>query len=126
MSATSDTPQTRPTVRCPMMRIPSLMMTTFAVVLAVLGGRAVIAQQPDKYAVQVPNGLSLSEFRGYEGWEVVSIARTDEVLKVIVANPVMIEAYKSAFPATASLSPTARRSPRSSGSRRRAPTRPST
>ena len=98
MNATSDTPQTRPTVRCPMMRIPSLMMTTFAVVLAVLGGRAVIAQQPDKYAPQVPNGLSLSEFRGYEGWEVVSVARTDEVLKVIVANPVMIEAYKSGVP----------------------------
>jgi len=98
MNVTSDTPQIRPTVRRPMTRIPSLMMTTFAVVLAVLGGRAVIAQQPDKYAVQVPNGLSLSEFRGYEGWEVVSIARTDEVLKVIVANPVMIEAYKSGVP----------------------------
>jgi len=81
-----------------MTRIPSLMMTTFAVVLAVLGARAVIAQQPDKYAVQVPNGLSLSAFRGYEGWEVVSVARTDEVLKVIVANPVMIEAYKSGVP----------------------------
>ena len=60
-----------------MTRIPSLMMTTFAVVLAVLGARAVIAQQPDKHAVQVPNGLSLSAFRGYEGWEVVSVARTD-------------------------------------------------
>jgi len=71
---------------------------TFAVVLAVLGGGAVIAQQPDKYSAQVPNGLSLSEFRGYEGWEVVSVARTDEVLKVIVANPVMIEAYKSGVP----------------------------
>src|SRR5881394_88944 len=81
-----------------MTRIPSLMMTTFAVVLAVLGARAVIAQQPDKHAVQVPNGLSLSAFRGYEGWEVVSVARTDEVLKVIVANPVMIEAYKSGVP----------------------------
>ena len=52
----------------------------------------------DKYAVQVPNGLSFSDFRGYEGWEVVSIARTDEVLKVIVANPVMIEAYKAGVP----------------------------
>jgi Cytochrome P460 len=81
-----------------MTRIPSLMMMTFAASLAVLGGGAVIAQQADKYAVQVPNGLSLSEFRGYEGWEVVSLARTDEVLKVIVANPVMIEAYKSGVP----------------------------
>ena len=48
--------------------------------------------------MQVPNGLSLSEFKGYEGWEVVSVAKTDEVIKVIVANPVMIEAYKSGIP----------------------------
>jgi len=58
-----------------MTRIPSLMMMALAMVLAVLGATAVIAQQPDKYAVQVPNGLSLSAFRGYEGWEVVSVAR---------------------------------------------------
>jgi hypothetical protein len=70
----------------------------FAIAIAVLGGDAVVAQPQDKYAVQVPNGLALSEFKGYEGWEVVSIARTDEVLKVIVANPVMIEAYKAGIP----------------------------
>ena len=28
----------------------------------------------------------------------MSVARTDEVLKVIVANPVMIEAYKAGIP----------------------------
>jgi len=70
----------------------------FAIAIAVLGGGAVVAQPQDKYAVQVPNGLSLSEFKGYEGWEVVSVARTEEVLKVIVANPVMIEAYKAGIP----------------------------
>ena len=67
-----------------------------AAVLAVCGTLGASAQ--DKYAVQVPDGLSLSEFRGYEDWEVVSIARTDEVLKVIVANPTMIDAYKSGIP----------------------------
>jgi hypothetical protein len=37
-------------------------------VLAVMGGWAIAAQ--DKYTVKVPNGLSFSEFRGYEsgGW----------------------------------------------------------
>jgi hypothetical protein len=70
-----------------------------AAALAVLGAGVISAQpKPDKYAVQVPNGLSLSEFRGYEGWEVVSVAKTDEVIKVIVANPVMIEAFKSGIP----------------------------
>jgi hypothetical protein len=74
------------------------MTLTIAIVLAVLVGRAVTAQQQDKYAVQVPNGLALSAFRGYEDWAVVSIAQTEEVLKVIVANPVMIEAYKAGVP----------------------------
>src|SRR6266404_1729804 len=39
-----------------------------------------------------------SDFKGYEDWAVVSSARTDEVLKVIVANPTMIEAYKAGIP----------------------------
>jgi len=80
-----------------MSRLPSLTLA-FATGLAVLGSGSMLAQQPDKYAVQVPNGLSLSEFRGYEGWEVVSVAKTDDVIKVIVANPVMIEAFKSGIP----------------------------
>jgi Cytochrome P460 len=37
-------------------------------------------------------------FKGYEDWSVVSSARTDEVLKVIVANPAMINAYKVCIP----------------------------
>ncbi len=52
----------------------------------------------DKYALQVPNGLAFSDFRGYEDWPVVSVAQTEEVLKVIVANPVMIDAYRAGIP----------------------------
>ncbi len=73
-----------------MTRFPAFLMAAMAAVLAVLGGRAISAQ--DKYTVQVPNGLAFSDFRGYEDWQVVSIAQTDEVLKVIVANPAMIAA----------------------------------
>ena len=51
-------------------------------VLAAAGSMALAAQQ-DKYALRVPNGLAFSDFRGYEDWQVVSIAQTDEVLKVI-------------------------------------------
>ena len=43
----------------------STNMPAIAIVLvlvAILGGRAISAQ--DKYTVQVPNGISLSEFRG--------------------------------------------------------------
>src|SRR6266852_7650953 len=65
----------------------------FGLVLAVLGGMA-LAQQ-DKYTLQVPNGLAFSEFRGYEGWETVSISQNDKLVAVILANPVMIDAYRA-------------------------------
>src|SRR5271169_459886 len=64
--------------------------------LIVLGGLAIAAQ--DKYALQVPNGLAFSEFRGYEDWQVVSVSQTEDLLKVMVANPVMIDAYKAGVP----------------------------
>jgi len=63
---------------------------------AILGGAAVYAQ--DKYLLQSPSGIAFSDFKGYEGWAVVSTAHTSEVLKVIVANPTMIEAYKAGVP----------------------------
>jgi hypothetical protein len=66
------------------------------VVGAVMGGTAVYAQ--DKFSLKTPDGIAFSDFKGYEDWAVVSSARTDEVLKVIVANPAMIEAYKAGVP----------------------------
>src|SRR5215467_785989 len=65
-------------------------------VFAVLCGTAVYAQ--NKYSLKSSDGILFSDFKGYEDWSVVSSARTDEVLKVIVANPVMIKAYKSGIP----------------------------
>ena len=79
-----------------MARISSCLMVIVAIVLAVLGGRAISAQ--DKYTVQTPNGLAFSEFRGYEDWQVVAVSQTEELLKVEVANPVMIAAYRAGVP----------------------------
>jgi hypothetical protein len=59
-----------------MTKIASWLMVIVAVGLAVMGGKAISAQ--DKYTVQVPNGLAFSEFRGYEDWQVVSVAQTDQ------------------------------------------------
>ena len=67
-----------------------------AMLVAVLSGRAFTAQ--DKYALQVPGGLAFSDFKGYETWQVVSLSHSDETLNVIVANPVMINAYQAGFP----------------------------
>jgi hypothetical protein len=68
--------------------------------LAILGGAVLYAQGQDKgkYSLRSPGGIAFSDFRGYEDWSVVSSARTDEVLKVIVANPAMIKAYKAGVP----------------------------
>ena len=59
-------------------RIPAVAIGVVSLVvsvLAVLGSRATSAQDAGqaKYTVRVPNGLAFSEFRGYEGWQAVSI-----------------------------------------------------
>ena len=79
-----------------MTRLPSWLMAIIAVVLAVFGGRAISA--PDKYAVQVPNGLAFSEFKGYEDWKVISVSHSGDVLAVILGNPEMIAAYQAGVP----------------------------
>lgn len=71
-------------------------MLTIAIATAVLAATALYAQ--DKYSLKTSSGIAFSDFKGYEDWSVVSSARTDEVLKVIVANPAMINAYKSGAP----------------------------
>ena len=78
-----------------MTRIPFWLMVILPVV-AVVGGTAISAQ--DKYTVQVPGGLSFSEFKGYEDWQAVSISKTDHAFALILANPVMIEAYRAGVP----------------------------
>ena len=72
----------------------TIVITT--VVLAVLGGLAIAAQ--DKYTLKVPDGLAFSEFRGYESWQVVSVSEDGGLLAAIVANPVMIDAYRAGVP----------------------------
>ena len=68
----------------------------FGLVFAVLGGMA-LAQQ-DKSTLKVPCGLAFSDFRGYEGWQIVSISQNDKLVAVILANPVMIDAYLAGIP----------------------------
>jgi hypothetical protein len=83
-------------------RIPAVVVVvSLAVsVLAVLGGGVISAQDVGqaKYTVRVPNGLAFSEFRGYEGWQTVSLSQNDKLMSVILANAVMIKAYQSGIP----------------------------
>ncbi len=72
------------------------LFTAAAVAAVVIGGKVISAH--DKYASQVPGGLSLAEFRGYEDWQTVSVSQTEDRLKVILANPAMIAAYRAGVP----------------------------
>jgi hypothetical protein len=89
-------------------------LTIFVIVvtaLALLVAVAVFAQDKespnaqDKYSLKSPSGIAFSDFRGYEDWPAVSSARQDEILKVIVANPKMITAYKAGIPGNGRLFP---------------------
>ena len=75
---------------------PFPMTMICAVSLAVLGGITFAAE--DKYTVKVPGGLAFSEFRGYESWQVVATSQNEKLVAVILANPVMIEAYQAGVP----------------------------
>ena len=80
------------------------LFATVGAVFAVLVAVTVYAQEKespnaqDKYSLRSPGGIAFSDFRGYEDWPAVSSARQDEILKVIVANPKMIAAYKAGVP----------------------------
>ena len=84
----------RPFLHSRGLRVISAAAIVFA--LAAFSGNAFSAQ--DKYTLRVPNGLAFSDFRGYENWQVVAVSQTDDLLKVMVANPTMIEAYRAGVP----------------------------
>ena len=75
---------------------------TIAVVVAVLGGMAIAAQ--DRYTLELGK-LAFSDFRGYENWEDVAVSQTETMLKVIVANDVMMKAYRQGLPANGKFFP---------------------
>jgi hypothetical protein len=85
------------------MKLKSKLTIAIAIaVLAVVGAVVLYAQgqgqSQDKYSLKSLSGIAFSDFKGYEDWSVVSSARTEQVLKVIVANPTMIAAYKAGIP----------------------------
>jgi hypothetical protein len=73
-----------------------MIVAAAVAVLAVLVAAAAYPQE--KYSLKSPSGIAFSDFRGYEDWAVVSSARQDQILKVIVANPTMITAFKAGVP----------------------------
>src|SRR5277367_2806593 len=64
--------------------------------LAALGGIA--AAEQDRYSLKIPDGLGFSEFRGYDTWQTVAASETKTSVKSILANPVMMKAYREGIP----------------------------
>ena len=104
-SVTAEKQEEKPETRAEVKRLVGL--TIFVVVVTVLAAlflTALHAQDKDtlnasdKYSLVSPSGIAFSDFRGYEDWADVSSARQDDILKVIVANPKMITAFKSGVP----------------------------
>lgn len=58
----------------------------------------------DRYTLKLGE-LAFSDFRGYENWKVVAVSQTETLLKVIVANDVMMDAYRQGLPADGKLFP---------------------
>jgi hypothetical protein len=85
-----------------MNRKPSSIITIILVVLATLGGIAFAAQ--DRYTLKLGE-LAFSDFRGYENWKVVAVSQTETLFKVIVANDLMMDAYRQGLPAGGKLFP---------------------
>jgi Cytochrome P460 len=77
----------------------ALLLPTIALVLA--GGSSSDAQnKQDKYTLKIPGGLAFADFKGYEAWQAVgpSLTGASNVIRIIVANPVMIGAFRNGVP----------------------------
>jgi hypothetical protein len=66
--------------------------------LLIFAGSLALAAQ-DRDTLQIPDGLAFSDFKGYENWQDVAVSQTASGLKAILANPVMMEAFRSGLPA---------------------------
>src|ERR1700730_366231 len=80
-----------------MKRKSMLVKVGVPMALGLLANGVAISAQ-DKYTLKVSNGLAFSEFRGYEGWQTISISYNGGLLAVILGNPAMIDAYKAGVP----------------------------
>lgn len=81
------------------MEMKSKSIPTIAIIVVSLSVLASMAlAQQDKFALKSPNGIAFSEFKGYETWSDVAVSQTNDAIKAILANPVMIKAYQEGIP----------------------------
>ncbi len=83
---------------------PARTFAVAGVTVTLVVGLTLWAQQ-DRYTLKVPDGLALSEFKGYDTWQTIAVSETKTSVKAILGNPTMIEAYKSGVPENGQLFP---------------------
>lgn len=79
------------------------------IVVASTFGFGVVRAAQDRYTLKDGNGISFSDFKGYDAWQVASVSQPDDAsgcgtsktgcTKAILANPTMIKAYEQGIPA---------------------------
>ena len=79
-----------------------IILLAVAASVAALGGVAMAQQDRNTLTL---GKLSFGDFKGYENWKVVAVSQTDSQLKVILANDVMIDAYRKGLPAKGKIFP---------------------
>jgi hypothetical protein len=75
-----------------------IVVTTIIALAAAAGVAALAASGQEKYTLKLPGGLPFSDFKGYEDWQLISSAETDDRMKVILGNPTIIAASKAGIP----------------------------
>jgi Cytochrome P460 len=71
---------------------------TIVIMASLFGLLGVADAAQDRFTLKSPNGIAFSEFRGYDAWQDVAVSQTEDGIKAILANPVMIKAYKEGIP----------------------------
>ena len=79
-----------------------IVAVLFAGFVALMGNIAIAAQ--DRYTLKLGK-LSFADFKGYENWKNIAVSQTETQLKVILANDVMMAAYRKGLPADGKLFP---------------------
>jgi len=83
----------------------AIMIAAPLIGAATLIAAASFAQaQQDRYTLKLGQ-LAFADFKGYEDWGVIAVSQTDAQMKVIVANDVMMKAYRSGLPAKGKMFP---------------------
>ena len=80
------------------MRFNSTLVTVISAISLVGLAAGAAMSGHDRYSPKVPNGLAFAEFKGYEGWQLISVSHNGSHYAAILGNPEMIAAFQAGIP----------------------------